>query len=73
MNIRAKMKCHKVDTTLPENVAVTLTAVVDGSEENKSFAKWTPAASVNISISNPAALNAFEEGKEYYVDFSPAA
>jgi len=55
-----------------ESEAVTLNAVCDGSEENKTFAKYTPCASVNMTIDNPTAQGQFQKGKEYYVDFTPA-
>lgn len=71
MNIRAKMVCEGVSKTGDsENVA--LRAVTSGSEENKTFAKYTPSAYVQLTIDNPSAQGAFEQGKEYFVDFSPA-
>jgi len=73
-SVRAKFVCNGV-TDYPENQqkTVSLTPVIDGSEENKSFAKYTPGGSVSLSISYETdAANLFEEGKEYFVDFSPA-
>lgn len=65
MNVRAKMKCiSKSGTT------VQLSAVCD--DANKTWANYTPSANVNISIDNPPALAAFEQGKHYFVEFSPA-
>lgn len=43
------------------------------SEENKSFSKWTPQGSIEMTITNPAAVEFFEIGKAYYIDFTPAA
>jgi hypothetical protein len=45
----------------------------DGSDENNSFARWTPTAEVNMSITNPELVGKFKEGETYYVDFSPAS
>lgn len=42
------------------------------SEENKSFAKWTPSGEIRMSITNPAAIEFFELGKPYYIDFRRA-
>jgi hypothetical protein len=73
-NVRAKFKCDVV-TDRPEFQLkeVSFSAVIDGSEENKSFSKYTPNGSVFLSISyETEAADAFEEGKEYYLDFSPA-
>jgi hypothetical protein len=72
--VRAKLVCNKVeDQPTYEQKQVSFSAVMDGSEENKSFAKFTPSANLTMWISyETEAANAFEEGKEYYLDFSAA-
>lgn len=45
----------------------------DGSDENNSFARWTPSASTRILIANPELLGKFKVGQEFYVDFTPAS
>lgn len=45
----------------------------DGSDENNTFAKFSPSATFTINIANPALIGKFENGKEYYVDFTPVA
>lgn len=74
MNIRAKLRCTAVQAPYANSPdqQVTLEAVTDSSPENKTFSKWTPAASVSMLISNPDAHGAFEPGKEYYLDFTEA-
>lgn len=67
MSVRAKFRCNG-----NTNGVVSLLAVTQGSEENKAFWNATPAGSISLSISNPAALDKFEAGEEYYVDFTPA-
>jgi len=72
--VRAKFVCNQI-TDSPEykQKLVSLTPVVSGSEENKSFAKYTPAGSVSLNISDETeAANFFEQGKEYYLDFTEA-
>jgi len=71
--VRAKFKCETVnpDTNGADGKSIALTAVTNGSAENDSFFKWTPAGTVYLSIVNPDAAKQFEVGKEYYVDFSP--
>ena len=71
-NTRAKFKCTVVkDVPEYEQKSVYLTPVISGSEENKSFSKYTPSGSIHLNISyDTQASNSFEEGKEYYVDFS---
>ena len=45
----------------------------DGTDEDNTYAKWTPSASCSIQITNPALVGKFEPGQKYYVDFSPAS
>lgn len=45
----------------------------DGSDENNSFAKWTPSAQLKMTVQNPALLGKINAGDTFYVDFSPAA
>lgn len=42
-------------------------------EENRVFGKWTPSASLDMTINNPTAAKQFEKGQSYYVDFTPAS
>lgn len=51
---------------------VRLAPVTASSEENKSWAKYTPSGSIEMNIDNPEAYDAFELGAEYYVDFTKA-
>lgn len=44
----------------------------DPSHPNKAFWEATPNGKIEIQINNPLAIQQFEVGKEYYVDFSPA-
>lgn len=75
--LRAKMRVQNVTRTMDEKgeveqERVTLTAVYgpEGSD-NAQWSKWTPAASFDISISNPAAFGQLSRGHEFYVDFVP--
>lgn len=44
----------------------------DGSDENNTFAKWTPNGEAFYDINNPALFDKFDAGQEFYVDFTPA-
>jgi len=69
--VRAKFSCSQNLSCEGEQHQVVLTAVVDGSEENKSFSRWTPAGSLNLTISDESAAGElFEVGEEYYLDIS---
>lgn len=52
-------------------MSIKLEAVVDGSEENDRFFRWTPSGQISMHCVNEAANKQFEAGKEYYVDFTP--
>lgn len=72
--IRAKFICN---AKVPSygNTTVHLSAVYssDPNSENKAFTDATPSGVIQISIAdNKPALAAFELGKAYYIDFTPA-
>ena len=71
--VRAKFQCKSnAKDEHNDYHNIVLEAVTDGSEENKSFWKYTPSGRLEISIDNPEAVKMFEAGKEYYIDFTPA-
>ena len=53
---------------------LTFRAVYDPNlPEDERFAKATPAGEFKMTVDNPAALEQFELGKHYFVDFRPVA
>jgi hypothetical protein len=52
-------------------VEISASPVGDAKETNKSWSAATPSGELKMSISNPAAVDFFELGKEYYLDFTP--
>jgi hypothetical protein len=44
----------------------------DGSDEDNTFAKWSPGANLSINIANPELWGKFNVGDKFYVDFTPA-
>ena len=42
-----------------------------GRPEDQRFSKATPSGSLRMQVDNPAALEQFEPGKAYYLDFTP--
>ena len=44
----------------------------DGTDEDNTFAKFSPQVSLDITITNPALIGKFEPGQKFYVDFSAA-
>lgn len=45
----------------------------DPTHENSKFWQYTPSGQISLGCINLEAADAFELGKEYYVDFTPAA
>ncbi len=73
--VRAKFKVQSYETSLQQNEelrTIKLTAVYDGSPENKEFFKYTPNGSINIGVLNQKAWEQFPLGREMYVDFTDA-
>ncbi|WP_243021742.1 hypothetical protein [Simplicispira sedimenti] len=77
MSVRAKFTCN---SKIPSHGTTTVYfnavyANKDGSraEENKAFSDATPSGQIALSIADgKPALDAFELGKSYFVDFTPA-
>lgn len=42
----------------------------DGSDENNTYAKFSPSVALDIQIANPALIGKFEVGQTFYVDFT---
>lgn len=74
MSVRAKFKCTSNKPGSDGTADILLEAVYssDPESENAAFFKYTPSGSIRIGCVNPSANAQFIEGKEYYVDFTPA-
>lgn len=68
--VRAKFRCQSVEKFENGSSNVSLSPVTSGSDENKSFYKWTPGGEIKLQTINLAAAEQFEPGGEYYVDFT---
>ena len=53
-------------------VAKTGSYPADGSDENNTFAKFSPSVMFDMQIANPALIGKFEPGQTFYCDFTPA-
>jgi hypothetical protein len=75
MQVRAKFYCSYKIPGYGGQVTVGLSAVYSPNpeSENKAFSDSTPSGQINIVIApGKPALDAFEIGKEYFVDFTEA-
>lgn len=75
--MRAKLRLLKVDRETESQETLRFAAVgpkeaygADGLDESNSFAKFTPCADLTMQVLNPVLLGTFEEGQEFYVDFT---
>ncbi len=75
-NVRARMFVSQVARNAGDTATVTLQAVSRG-KENSEWSKYTPAGSVNLTLTREAsaAFTYFNDrvGKEVFVDFSDAS
>lgn len=76
--MRAKMRVSQVSGSRQVEV-LHFSAVArndgypaDGSDENNSFAMWTPSADLTMTVTNPALIGKFQPGQTFYVDFTEA-
>ncbi len=75
--MRAKMQVNKVERfsgsdRITCNAVCAKTYPADGSDEDNSYAKFSPQGELTLTIANPALLGSIEPGQKYYLDFTPA-
>lgn len=77
--MRAKMKLFHITKIYEGQEQLHFHAVSaskypeDGSDENNTYAKFSPSGRIELTVANPALLGKFAVGEEYYLDFTPAA
>lgn len=52
-------------------VAKSSSYPADGSDEDNTFAKFSPSVAMDFIVANPALFGAFKPGDTFYVDFTP--
>jgi hypothetical protein len=74
--MRAKVRVGSVIPLSKDLEVVTFHGVsksggypADGSDEDNSFAKFSPSVDFKLSIANPALIGTFEPGQTFYCDF----
>ena len=74
--MRAKIKITSIKKWSETQEDLNFSAVcanqfdAEGNDENNTYAKWTPNASLSMTITNPALIGKFSEGQEFYIDFT---
>lgn len=75
--MRAKFKVISVVNHSDTSQFLQMAAVAansypeDGSDEDNTYAKFSPSANLGITINNPALIGQFEVNQKFYVDFTP--
>lgn len=76
--MRAKMIVSSVER-FGSSEKLSLTAVAkstaypaDGTDEDNTFAKFSPSGSLTLHVTNPALLGKFNPGEKFYLDFTKA-
>lgn len=41
----------------------------DGTDEDNSYALWTPQGELTLTITNPVLYGKFKQGEKYYLEF----
>lgn len=44
----------------------------DGSDDDNTYAKFSPSGELSLHIANPALLGKIEPGQKFYLVFTPA-
>ena len=77
--MRAKMKLNHIDKRYEGQETLYFNPVSrsekypeDGSDENNTYAKFSPSGMLSLTVANPALLGKFSEGETFYLDFTPA-
>lgn len=74
--MRAKVKCTNVTDYGNNSQTVVFNPVSSGSygpngeSEDNTFARYTPAGEIKLSINNPALYGKIKLGQLFYVDFT---
>ncbi|WP_426050608.1 hypothetical protein [Brevundimonas sp. SL161] len=80
--MRAKLRVGSVSPTVQTDGVTTHERLVfhgvaansypnDGSDEDNTYAKFSPSALFDLTLANPDLIGKFAPGDTFYVDFTP--
>lgn len=79
ITMRAKMQVSSVDTSNPSVEVLHFHAVAksdgypaDGSDDDNTYARWSPSGRLELHVANPALHGQFAAGDKFYLDFTKA-
>ncbi len=73
MSFRAKFTVNSITDFGPnyQGKTVTMSPVYSDSKEDRSFALYTPSATLTMTVDNPVVMEELKIGTTFYVDFTP--
>lgn len=78
-NMRAKMRVSNIVKHEGGNETLHFSAVAksdgypqDGSDEDNSYARWSPSGELRLEVANPALWGKFALDERFYLDFTKA-
>lgn len=75
MKVQAKFYVTSIQhhhTQDPKAVCAEVKLAPVYGDENKPWSQYTPQGAISMTITNPTAIEAFELGKSYLLEFTPA-
>ena len=75
--MRAKMRISQVEQhetveVLHFHAVAASSYPEDGTDENNTYARFSPSGKLSLTVANPALRGKFAPGEEYYLDFTKA-
>ena len=75
--MRAKLRVNSVERSegsehIKMNAVAADSYPADGTDENNTYARWSPTASFELQCCNPDLFGKLNPGDEFYVDFTLA-
>jgi hypothetical protein len=77
ITMRAKFQVNRVERWAGQdkiiaNAVAAKTYPADGTDEDNTYAKFSPSGALELTIANPALIGKIEPGQKFYLDFTPA-
>lgn len=72
-DVRCKFRLTEITRTAHNGASLKFHPVTSGSDENKSFFKYTPSGELCFTTVNENVLERVKLGAEYYLDITEAA
>lgn len=72
--VKTKTYHHNGNPEADQSAEIKLAPVfgVNDHDANRIWSKYTPSGEITMLITNPTAIDQFDIGGEYYVDFTKA-